>query len=138
MITDQVRGDVFEAPQKHVVFAVNVEGFNNDGFAGQVAARLWPKLAETGGNKMGQVLTRKSGEKTYYAVVCHSLMKQNGWKKTPRVVREALDRLRVPKSEEIAVVLMGSGTIGRMGGANVGAIVDAISASKKKVVVFTL
>lgn len=138
MIADQVKGDIFTAKQKHIAFAVNMEGLNDSGFAGKVAEKFWPELANIGENKLGKVLVRKVGEKTYYALVCHSLIKQNGWKKTPRIVRESLDKLRVPKNEEIAVVLMGSGPVGRLGGANVGAIVDAMSASKKKVVVFTL
>lgn len=138
MITNQVQGDIFAAPQRHIAFAVNVEGLNDSGFAGKVAERFWPELANIGKNKLGKVLTRKEGEKTYYALVCHSLTKRNGWKTTPKVVRECLDKLRVPKDEEIAVVLMGSGPVGQLGGANVSAIVDAIDAAKKKVVVFTL
>ena len=73
MIVNRVRGDIFAAPQKHIAFAVNTQGYNDAGFAGQVSSRIWPKLVSTGGNELGEVLTHKNGNKTYHALVCHSL-----------------------------------------------------------------
>lgn len=136
MIVDRVRGDIFAAPQKHIAFAVNTEGYNDAGFAGQVSSRIWPKLASTGGNNLGDVLTHKNGSKTYHALVCHSL-ESGGWDETPRIARECLDKLDVPEGEEIAVVLMGSGPIGMMQGADVNAILVGMELSKKKLIVYT-
>lgn len=78
MIHNRVRGDIFAASQKHIAFAVNTDGYNDAGFAGQVSSRMWPKLANTGGNKLGDVLTHKHDGKTYYALVCHSLDRGGG------------------------------------------------------------
>lgn len=136
MIVDQVRGDIFEAPQKYIAFAVNAEGYNDAGFAAQVSARIWPKLADTGGNQLGEVLKHRSGNKTYYALVCHTL-DLDGWKETPRIALECLDKIDVPNNEEIAVVLMGSGPVGKLQGANVDAIFKGMELSKKKLVVYT-
>ncbi len=136
MITLRVRGDIFAAPEKHIAFAVNTQGYNDAGFAGQVAARIWPRLAKTGGNKLGEVLTHRNGDKTYYAFVCHSL-DEEGWSETPRVVREILDRLDVPDGDEIAIVLMGSGPVGLFEGVDVNAILPAMENSKKKLVVYS-
>lgn len=136
MIVNRVRGDIFAAPQKHIAFAVNTEGYNDAGFAGQVSSRIWPKLANTGGNKLGDVLMHKIGSKTYHALVCHSL-ESGGWNETPRVARECLDKLYVPEGEEIAVVLMGSGPVGMMQGADVNAILAGMERSKRKLVVYT-
>ena len=137
MIVNRVRGNIFAAPQKHIAFAVNTEGYNDAGFAGQVSSRIWPKLANTGGgNKLGDVLTHKNGPKTYHALVCHSLA-SGGWDETPRVARECLDKIGVPEGEEIAVMLMGSGPVGMMRGANVDAILACMENSKKKLVVYT-
>jgi len=136
MIVNRVRGDIFKAPQKHIAFAVNTQGVNNDGFAGQVSERVWPELALTGGNQLGEVLTLTKGAKTYHALVCHSL-RVGGWKKTPEVVRECLDMIDVPDHEEVAVVLMGSGPVGKECGADVEAILTGMKESKKKLVVYT-
>lgn len=136
MIINRVRGDIFEASQKHIAFAVNTEGYNEAGFAGQVSSRIWPKLTNTGGNELGEVLTHKNSSKTYHALVCHSL-EPGGWNDTPRVVRECLDKIDVPDGEEIAVVLMGSGPVGMMQGADVEAILAGMQNSKKKLVVYT-
>ena len=136
MIINRVRGDVFSASQKHIAFAVNTEGYNDAGFAGQVSSRIWPKLASTGGNELGEVLTHKNGSKTYHALVCHSL-ESGGWNDTPRVARECLDKIDVPDGEEIAVVLMGSGPVGLTQGADVDAILAGLQNSKKKLVVYT-
>ncbi|MFA6554398.1 MAG: hypothetical protein WCS89_02705 [Candidatus Paceibacterota bacterium] len=138
MIVNRVKGDIFLAPQKHIAFAINTQGDNDDGFAEQVSLRIkWSELIRTGGNQLGEVLIRKDGEKTYYALVCHSLDK-GGWNDTPRVARECLDKIEAPDDEEIAVVLMGSGFFGRMQGADVEAILGGIEQSKKKLVVYTL
>ncbi|MBU6323601.1 hypothetical protein KGQ55_02855 [Patescibacteria group bacterium] len=136
MIVKRIRGDIFAAPQRHVAFAVNTQGYNDAGFAGQVSAQIWPKLANTGGNALGEVLNYKSGAKIYHALVCHSL-DAGGWDETPRVARECLDKINVPDSEEIAVVLMGSGPIGLMQGADVNAILAGMEQSRKKLVVYT-
>ena len=136
MIVNRVRGDIFTAPQKHIAFAVNTQGYNDAGFAGQVTSQIWPKLANTGGNKLGEVLTHKNGTKTYHALVCHSL-DSGGWNDTPQVARECLDKIDVPNDEEIAVVLMGSGPVGMIQGADVNAILAGMEQSKKKLVVYT-
>mgnify|MGYP001590620607 FL=1 len=136
MIVNRVRGDIFAAPQKHIAFAVNTQGYNDAGFAGQVSSRIWPKLASTGGNELGEVLTHKNGNKTYHALVCYSL-DSGGWNDTPRVARECLDKIDVPNDEEIAVVLMDSGPVGMMQGADVNAILAGMEQSKKKLVVYT-
>lgn len=136
MITNRVCGDIFVAPQKYVAFAVNTQGYNDAGFAGQVSSWIWPKLASTGGNELGEVLTYHNGNKTYYALVCHSL-EPGGWNDTPRAARQCLDKINVPDDKEIAVVLMGSGPVGMMQGADVEAILRAMEQSKKKLVVYT-
>lgn len=136
MIVNRVRGDIFAASQKHIAFAVNTQGYNDAGFAGQVSSRIWPKLEKTGGNNLGDVLTHKNGNKTYHALVCHSL-DEGGWDETPRIARECLDKIDAPDDEEIAVVLMGSGPVGMMQGADVNAILAGMERSKKKLVVYT-
>ena len=136
MIVNRVCGDIFAATQKHIAFAVNTQGYNDAGFAGQVSSRIWPKLASTGGNELGEVLTHKNGNKTYHALVCHSL-DSGGWNDTPHVARECIDKIEVSDDEEIAVVLMGSGPVGMMQGADVEAILKGMEKSKKKLVVYT-
>ncbi len=137
MIIDQVRGDIFTAPQKHIAFAVNTTGCNDEGFAGQVASRFWPEIAHTGGNDLGEVLTQRVDGITFHALVCHTTDWEGAWSKSPRLVRECLDNLDVPGDEEIAVVLMGSGPIGQKQGADVDAILAGLHESKKRVIVYT-
>lgn len=135
MIVNRVRGDVFKTPLKHIAFAVNTEGYNDSGFAGAVSSRFWPALGNTGGNTLGEVLHHTVNGKTFHALVCHEL-KANGWSRTPQLVEKCLNS--IPGNDEIAVVLMGSGLIGQMGGADVNAILKGMEASKKRVHVYSL
>lgn len=137
MIIDTIRGDIFQTPHKHIAFAVNTEGYNDAGFAGAVSLKYWPALGSTGAKKSGEVLQKTTGEKTFHALVCHSLGGDR-WKKTPKLVTQCLDKLDVPDHEPIAVVLMGAGMIRQMGGADVFAIMGGIGRSKKKIVIYTL
>ncbi len=137
MIVDTVRGDVFKTPHKYIAFAVNTEGCNDAGFAGAVSSRYWPELANTGAKKLGDVISKDGKGKTFHALVCHSLG-GDAWKKTAETVTKCLDSLDVSDDETIAIVLMGAGMIGRMGGADVFSILGGMARSTKKVVVYRL
>ena len=137
MIVDTIRGDVFKTSHAHIAFAVNTEGFNDAGFAGAVSSRFWGELANTGKKKLGDVLTHEANGKTFHACVCHSLGGE-GWNKTAQTITKCLDALNVPDDEVIAVVLMGAGMVGQMGGADVFAILGGMARSKKRVAVYTL
>ncbi|TAN57315.1 hypothetical protein EPN15_04675 [Patescibacteria group bacterium] len=113
MIINTVRSDVFQTPDKHIVFAVNIEGFNDAGFAGVVSSLYWPELANTGPKKLGEVLSKNGKGKIFHALVCHSLG-SDGWKKTAEIVTKCLDSLDVPDNETIAIVLMGAGIVGQI------------------------
>lgn len=137
MIVKQIRGDIIKSEHKHIVFAVNTEGYNDAGFAGLIARRFWPDLVITGEQKLGTVLKKKSGEKTFHAIVCHSL-KADGWKDSPRIIEEALNALDIPKDEEIGAVAIGNGPVGLMMGADGDANLKAMEKSTRKVVVYSL
>ena len=137
MIVNRVHGDIFTAPQKHIAFAANTTGYNDEGFVGQVSSRFWPELACTGGNNLGEVLTKEGGGKIFHALVCHTTNRHGAWNESPRVVCECLDKIDIPDDEEIAVVLMGSGPIGMTQGADVSAILAGMQNSKKKLIVYT-
>jgi len=135
MIVNRVQGDVFKTPLKHIAFAVNTEGSNDSGFAGAVTSKYWPFLENTGGNTLDEVLHHTSKGKTFHALVCHEL-KANGWAQTPQLVEQGLNS--IPGNEEIAVVLIGSGFIGQMAGADVKAILGAMERSNKRIHVYSL
>lgn len=137
MVVKTTRGNVFNTSHKHIAFAVNVEGYNDAGFAGQVASKFRPELANTGGNKLGEVISFEANGKTFHALVCHSL-ERGGWTETPKYAEQCLNMLDVPEDETIAVVLMGAGPVGQMMGADVKAIAEAMDRSKKKLEVYSL
>ena len=136
LILEKIRGNIFTTGCKHVVFGVNTDGHNDIGFAGQVTDKYWPELADTGGNKLGEVLSKRVGGKTFHALVCHEL-KTNGWTETPSLVEQCLNKLDV-ENEAIAIVLIGGGLIGQLGGADVDAILSAMESSTREVIVYTL
>ncbi|MDO4962773.1 MAG: hypothetical protein Q4E75_01555 [bacterium] len=48
MIIKTVQDDIFNSEAKHIAFAVNTEGYNDSGFAGQVSDKYWNELAICG------------------------------------------------------------------------------------------
>ena len=135
MIIGLVRGDIFGTPLSNIVFAVNSDGINDSGFAGQVSRRFWPELAYIGPQPLGTVLTRTNG-KTYHALVCHTLAR-DGWINTPMYLRMCLEKLNLPEGTYIASVAIGYGPVGRTGGADTYAILNAFAQSKYRIVIFT-
>lgn len=132
-----VRGDIFDTPHRHIAFAVNMEGDSNYGFARAVAKRGWPELAQIVPRKLGETVSKQCGDKTYHALVCHSLQ-AGGWAEAGMWVTTCLDSLDVPDDETIAIVFIGNGDIGRILGADTASILDGMRRSKKKLVVYSL
>lgn len=137
-VLNVVQGDIFKSDHKHIMFAVNTEGANDAGFAGAVSHRYWPELATIGNTPNGTVRSKRVGERTFYAVTCHSLRDQNGWLETSEVVYRALNELDIPPDDIVGVVAIGAGMIGAMTGADPGAIIEGMDRSNKNVIVYHL
>lgn len=45
MVIKTIQEDIFKSEANHIAFAVNVEGFNDAGFAGQVSSQYWNELS---------------------------------------------------------------------------------------------
>ncbi|MDD4409320.1 MAG: hypothetical protein PHW52_01565 [Candidatus Pacebacteria bacterium] len=135
MIVREEAGDIFKTQCKHIMFAVNVEGVNDCGFAGQVSSHYWPEISCTMPSPLGTVFSAEKNGKTFHAIVCHSLC-VGGWKETPKVLRGCLDNLAVPDEERIASVLIGGGFVGQAIGANVSDIINAMDQSRKSIVLY--
>ncbi len=137
MIRKVINGNVFTTNLNDIAFAINTSGFNDDGFAGQVMAHT-TAFANTGEQSLGTLISVSGGaNKNFHGIVCHSL-NPGGWDKAPQAITEALDKIDVPDDKEVAVVLMGTGMIGQMSGADGRANVKAIHASKKNCVVYSI
>ena len=135
MIIKRVKGDILQSEYKHIAFAINMEGINDSGFAGLISYRYWPELRYCGEQEMATVLTKTVGDKTFYALVCHSL-KEEGWSQAGSWLYNCLESIKT--EEEIACVAVGTGLIGQMMGANINDIEEALEKTKKKIVLFSL
>lgn len=134
MITKRVRGNIFETQDNHIIFALNTEGYNDGGFAGQVARSFFPEIENTGGNKLGEVLTKTVKEKTFYGIVCHSL--NDGWNNADQVILKALNDMQF--SESASIVSIGSGIIGIMSGSPTEKIENVLRECNKNLTVYSL
>lgn len=139
MIIDLRRGNVLEAPRsevKRIAFAVNAEGTNDGGFCAEVTQQLWPALRYLPtGMKLGTVSVNKvSDNLTLYACCVHSLSKE-GWTDAPLHIKTCFDEITEMLAQEtldeepVDSVLMGSGMIGQMQGANPFANLGAMARS---------
>lgn len=137
MVVDVVKGNVFSSSLHSVVFAMNDDGANTDGFAGLVTGKCCPTGFVEEAFPLGTIVSLENDGKKFLGIVCHSLC-QGGWSKTPQIVTSGLDLIEVQPDEKIAVVLMGAGLAGAVYGADVPAIVRAIHASKLQCVIYTL
>lgn len=136
MVLEIIRGDILESPHRHIIFGINTEGFNDAGFAGLVASRYWPDLANTGPKELGEVLSLEADGRVFHAIVCHSLSEQNGWEAAAKTVHQALDQLDLPEDEVISCVWIGRGFIGMMSGANSVEMVGAMTLAKPKINIY--
>ena len=134
MIVGTKRGDVITGSERHVAFAVNCEGYNDAGLAGNISYNYWPELANTGRIRMGEMLSKDTGSKVFHALVVHSL--EEGWSEAPKHIEECFNELQIPTDEEVASVAMGAGMIGMLSGANPQENLAAMERSNKSIVIY--
>ncbi len=134
MIVSRKVGDVITGPERHVAFAVNSEGHNDAGLAGNIAYNFWPELAKTGPIRMGEILSKNTDSKVFHALVVHSLTE--GWEDAPRHIEACFNELQIPTDEEVASVAMGAGMIGMLSGANPAENLAAMERSDKSIVIY--
>ncbi len=132
MVIKTIQEDIFKTEAKHIAFAVNTEGYNDSGFAGQVTRKYWPELAACGEKELGTVLSKTVGDKTFHALVCHSL--NDGWAENQReVIKECFDKIQV-EGEPIATIAIGTGFVGAMSGADFRQIVCGMHDSNQQII----
>lgn len=131
MVVKTVQDDIFNSEAKHIAFAVNTEGYNDAGFAGQVSSKYWNELVNCGSHEIGTVLSKKVENKTFHALVCHSL--ENGWgENQAEVIKECFDKIPA-NGEPVATIAIGTGFVGMMSGANFRQIVCGMHDSEQQI-----
>lgn len=134
MIVEEVYGNIFKGNEKSIFFGVNVEGFNDSGFAGHVVSNYWPELNGIGINNLGTLLVKETFNKTLYAIVCHSIIDSNTWKMAPGIILSALNS--IDTNSNIATITIGGGLVGKLQNADVEANIDAMRMSNKNIVLY--
>lgn len=131
MIVKTNQENIFNTEAKHIAFAINTEGLNDSGFAGQVSNKYWEELAFSGEHQLGTVLSKTIGNKTFHGLVCHSL-RDNFGDNQREVIKECFDK--IPSNGElIAAVAIGTGLIGQMSGANFRQILCGMHDSEQQI-----
>ena len=135
MVIKSIQDDIFNSKAKHIAFAINTEGYNDSGFAGKVSSEYWPELANCGKNEIGTVLSKTIGDKTFHALVCHSL--HNGWGENQAdIIKECFDNIPA-NDEEIAAIAIGTGFVGMLSGADFRQIVCGMHDSKQQIMLYS-
>ena len=133
-----IQGDIFETPADHIVFAVNYpnsEGQydNSNGFAAEVCHNYWPELSDIKFQK-GEIRSCLSKGKFFHAIAVHT-NEPNGWRDSPKLIEDCVNRLPVSSEEVIASVLIGGGVAGKKWKSSINNIVG-LSRSYKTIVLY--
>ena len=124
--------DILNSGETRIAFAINTEGLNDAGFAGVIARKFWPELANTGPQQLGTVLTKACYGVTFYGLVCHSL--EHGWKDQEKVIKECFDKIKL--DEHVASISIGTGLIGILSGADFKQIKAGMENSYAQIVLY--
>lgn len=134
MVVKTVQDNIFNSEAKHIAFAVNAEGYNDSGFAGQVSRKYWNELANCGEHEIGTVLSKTIGDKTFHALVCHSLHGDWG-ENQAEIIKECFDKIPAD-GDPIATIAIGTGLIGKLSGANFRQIVCGMHDSTQQIMLY--
>lgn len=134
MIIKTVQDNILNTEAKHIAFAINSEGINDAGFAGIVSSNIWPELENCGQQEIGTVISKTLGDKTYHALVCHSLYK--GWgDNQSEVIKQCFDTIN-SNGEPIASIAIGTGFVGQLSGANFNQIACGMNDSNQQIILY--
>ena len=137
MIVRAIQGDVFASDAKHIAFAINSEGINDGGFSGAVYRNYWKELGFCGEHEIGAVLSKTVGDKTFHAMVCHSLDGHKGWgKNLPELIKECFDKIPA-NGEEIATIAIGTGYVGAAFDVDFKQIVCGMHDSEQNIIMYS-
>lgn len=134
MVVKTVQDNIFNSEAKHIAFAVNAEGYNDSGFAGQVSRKYWNELANCGEHEIGTVLSKTIEDKTFHALVCHSLHGDWG-ENQAEIIKECFDKIPAD-GDPIATIAIGTGLIGKLSGANFRQIVCGMHDSTQQIMLY--
>ena len=132
MIIKTINEDIFKSNPKHIAFSINTEGYNVGGFAGDVVEKGWKELENFGKHRRGSVFSKKIGDITYHALVCHSL--HNGWGNSQvETIKRCFNKIDA-NGEVINSIAIGTGLVGKMSGADYQQIICGMQESKQKII----
>lgn len=134
MVVKTIQDDIFKTKAKNIAFAINKEGFNDSGFAGQVSRKYWPELSNCGEHEIGTVLSKTVGTKTYHALVSHSL-KENWGENQAEIIKECFDNIP-SNGQPIATIAIGTGFVGMLSGADFRQIVCGMHDSQQQILLY--
>lgn len=135
MIVKTVRDNIFNTDVRHIVFAINKEGYNDVGFSGKVSSKIWPELSDFGCHEIGDVFSKEVDGRLFHALVCHSL--KEGWPEDQaETIRECFDKIPAD-GEVIASVAIGTGLIGVVSGSDFRQIVCGMHDSNQEIILYT-
>ena len=137
MIVSEIQGNIFATPCKYIAFAIKSgDGPASWGFpATVVRSTNWIAL-QRASCELGSVMQHDHADRTYVAIAAYTWV-EYGWSKAPIILQSALDSLDIPESQNIAMILPGSGE-GSQWGADPEANKMAIANSTKNVVLYAL
>ena len=133
MIIKTINDNILESPDNNIAFAINKEGYNDSGFAGKIAYYYWPEIKHCGTHELGTVLSKTINDKTFHALVCHSL--NNGWINQREIVKNCFDN--IPTNEIISTVALGTGFEGFLSGADIKQILCGMYDSNKQLILYS-
>jgi len=141
IITKEVKGNIFNAKENLIAFAVNIEGINDSGLAGKMF-ETYPELHKSFpmfkpikvGTHFVPVSSSISENRTLCLVCCHSL-KASRWNYI--FTEMAIDDFK-NINEEIAIVKIGTGIIGKSKGTDWHIIRKILEDSPAKFVIYSI
>lgn len=135
MVVKSIQNNIFNSEAKHIAFAVNTEGINNFGVAHEVISTYWPELRTCGELELGEVISKNVGDKTFHALVCHSLV--DGWEDNQaEIIKKCFDLISA-NGELIATVAIGTGLVGKVSGADFRQIVCGMHDSHQRILLYS-
>ena len=133
MVINNKKGkNILNGGEHHIAFAVNTEGVNTKGFAGEIARRYWPELANTGECKLGTVISKTVDGITFYGLVCYSIEK--GWRAQTETICKCFDSIKT--DEPIASVSIGKGLMEIRGGAKYSDLLIGMEKSYQEIILY--
>lgn len=135
MIKETNKNNILKSNYKHIAFPFNQETIIDNELVEFIVKNYWSSLIFCEDHEIGDVIAKKVGDTTFYAMICYSNI--DGWMDHQDLIFETCINKINTDGEELATICIGDQIRDSISGVNLVEVLKGMEKSQNDIVLFT-